>query len=133
MKTDDELLEELEQAIAGLLFMSEADYPFSTFRWKGDIELTETYLREQAGSGADATVKVKTVDELFRVAVSEPDWKGEAELAFAKRYQSLVRWLKKNLSDLRVYRVGEINIQVYMVGRSPGGNWLGISTRVVET
>jgi hypothetical protein len=133
MKTEDELLEELEQAIAGLLFMSEADYPFSTFRWKGYIELTEAYLREQAGSSADAPVKVKTVDELFRVAVSEPAWKGEAELALAKRYQSLVRWLKKSLSDLRVYRVGEINIRVYVVGRSPGGSWLGISTRVVET
>jgi nuclease A inhibitor-like protein len=133
MKTDDELLEELEQAIDGLLFMSEADYPFSTIRWKGNVEPTEAYLREQAGSGADAPVKSKSVDELFRVAVSEPAWKGEAELAVAKRYQSLVRWLKEHLSDLRVYRVGEITIQVYVLGRSPGGNWLGISTRVVET
>jgi hypothetical protein len=133
LKTDGQLLEELEQAIAGLLFMSESDYPFSIIFWKGNVEVTEAYLREQAGSGADAPVSVKSVDEFFHAAVSEPDWKGEAELALAKKYQSLVSLLKEHLSDLRVYRVGEIDIQVYVIGLSPGGNWLGISTRVIET
>jgi hypothetical protein len=65
--------------------------------------------------------------------VSEPDWKGAEELAIARRYQALLRLLKENLNDLKVYRVGRINIAVYIIGRSKAGNWLGISTRVVET
>ena len=132
-KSDEQLLEELETLIAGLLFMSEADYPFRTLFWKGNIEVTEGHLREVAGAAADAKVKPQTVEEFFRAAMSEPDWKGKEELALAKRYQALVHWLKENLENPVAYRVGEIDIQVYIVGRSRTGNWMGISTRAVET
>ncbi|HEY0324071.1 MAG TPA: nuclease A inhibitor family protein [Pyrinomonadaceae bacterium] len=133
MKTDEQLIKELEQAIAGLLFMSESDYPFQTFLWKDNVEVTEGYLRELAGKGVDAPVTAQSVDEFFRAAVSEPDWKGAEEIAVAKRYQALVGWLKENLSNLKVYRVGEIDIQVYIQGSSGSGSWIGISTRVIET
>ena len=31
------------------------------------------------------------------------------------------------------YRVGAIDITVYVVGRSREGNWIGVATRAVET
>jgi hypothetical protein len=133
MKSDEQLIEELERLIAGLLFMSEADYPLKTLFWKKDVEVTDTYLRGEAGARVDAAVKAESVDRFFRAAVSEPDWKGEAELAVSRRYQALVRWLKENLHDPVAYRVGEIDIKVFILGRSATGNWLGISTCVVET
>lgn len=133
MKSDEQLLLELEQLIAGLLFMSESDYPFRAFLWSGSRDVTEDYLRELAGQRPDAPVEVMSVDEFFRVAASEPEWKGAYELAVAKRYQALLRWLKEHLTDLRVYRVGEISIPVYVLGKSASGSWIGISTRVVET
>ena len=133
MKSDEQLLEELETLISGLLFMSEADYPFQTLRWKGEIEITEERLRELTGASPDSPVKTQTVEDFFRAAASEPDWKNEKELALAKRYQQLVRWLKENLENATAYRIGEIDIQVYIPGRSRSGNWIGISTRVIET
>jgi hypothetical protein len=133
MKTDEQLINELEQLIAGLLFMSEADYPFQTLFWKQDVEVTDEYLRGQAGAATDAAVKAEKVDQFFRSATATPEWKDAAELALAKRYQALVGWLKENLSNPVVYRVGEIDIKVYIPGRSKNGNWLGISTRVIET
>lgn len=133
MKSDEQLLAELEQIIAGLCWMSESDYPFQALFLGGEIELTQDHLRELAGESPYAPVEVVSIDEFFHVAVSEPDWKGEGELALAKRYQALVRWLKEHLDDLKAYRVGKINLQVYVLGRSGTGNWIGISTRVVET
>ncbi len=65
--------------------------------------------------------------------MSEPEWKPEQERAIARRFQALLRLLKENLDDLKVYRVGTINIAVYIVGRTVTGNWVGLSTRVVET
>jgi hypothetical protein len=44
-----------------------------------------------------------------------------------------LRLLEENLADLKVFRVGVVNIPVYIAGRSASGNWLGVSTRVVET
>ncbi|MBD0373370.1 MAG: hypothetical protein ICV60_21220 [Pyrinomonadaceae bacterium] len=48
MKSDEQLLEELETLTAGLLFMSEADYPFQALSWKGSVALTDDYLRDAA-------------------------------------------------------------------------------------
>ncbi len=133
MKSDEQLLHELEQLTAGLLFMSESDYPFTAFLWNGSVDITEDYLREIAGEKRDAPVSVVSVDKFFRVAASEPEWKGAEELAVAKRYQALLKWLKENLYGLKVYRIGEISIPVYIVGKSASGSWIGILTRVVET
>lgn len=133
MKNDEEIQKQLEQAVAGLLFMSEADYPFEIVSWGARSEMTSDDVRRQAGAAPDAPVQVVSPEKFFGGAMSEPEWKGEDELAAARRYQALVRLLKENLDDLKVYRVGEINIPVYIVGRTPNGNWLGLSTRVVET
>ena len=113
--------------------MSESDYPLETFYWTGETDVTHQYLRGVAEQAAGATVEVRSVDDFFRVAMSEPEWKGEQQLATARRYQNLVRLLKENLDDLKVYRIGEINIQVFIVGKAESGNWIGLSTRVVET
>lgn len=133
MKSDEQVLQELEQATAGLLFMSESDYPFQLIHWKGITEVTPQYLRGRTGHAADALVEVRSLDDFFQVAASEPEWKGPAEIETARRYQALVRLLKENLNDVKVYRVGEISIQVYVIGRSSTGNWMGISTQIVET
>lgn len=133
MKSDEQLLSELEQATKDLLFMSESDYPFETVHWQGGVEPTEQDLRQAAGLAGDAHVEVRSLDDLFRNAVSEPQWKGERERATAKRYQALARLLTDNLRDLKVYRVGEVNISVFIIGRTGAGNWAGLSTHVVET
>jgi hypothetical protein len=133
MKSDEQLYKELQEATRGLLFMSESDYPFEVVRWEGVEEVSPEYLRKVAGQEATAVVEERTIADFFRVAAGEQEWKGAAELALAKRYQSLVRLLEENLKEVKVYRVGEINIGVYVLGRSEEGNWLGVSTRVVET
>ena len=133
MKTDDELFGALTEATAGLLMMSESDYPFEVVRWDGSEQLSPDYLRRAAGADAAAQVEETTVEEFFRIPAGEQEWKGESEIATARRYQHLRRLLTENLEALKVYRVGEINIGVYVVGRSTAGNWLGVSTRVVET
>lgn len=133
MKSDEQLCGELQEAIRGLLFMSESDYPFEIIRWEGAEDMSPERLRSVAGLDAAAPVEERTVAEFFRVAAGEQEWKGAAELALAQRYQTLVRLLEENLKEVKAYRVGTISVGVYVVGRSDEGNWLGVSTRVVET
>ena len=130
--TDEQLIEELREATRGLLVMSESDYPLEVFNW-GAAEPTPEFLRELTGEAADAPVETRSAADIFRVMVLEPGWKNAEQLSGARRFQRLVRLLEENLSDLKAYRVGRINIPVYVAGRSASGNWLGVSTRVVET
>jgi len=80
----------------------------------------------------DAPVELRTVDEFFAIAAEE-DWHDQDERETAKRFQNLVSILKQNLSQLQVYRVGSIDIDAYIVGVTDGGEWAGLSTKLVET
>jgi hypothetical protein len=126
MKSDEQICEELKDATLGLLFMSESDYPFEVVRWEGLGESSPEHLHKVAGEDGTAPVEERAIADFFRVAAGEQEWKGEAELALAKRYQSLVRLLEDNLNGVKLYRVGRINIGGYVVGRSDEGNWLGV-------
>ncbi|MEL7246133.1 MAG: nuclease A inhibitor family protein, partial [Cyanobacteria bacterium J06573_2] len=51
----------------------------------------------------------------------------------AKKYQALVETLKQNLDNIQVYKIGEVEIDVYIVGQLKSGDWVGLSTKAVET
>jgi hypothetical protein len=134
MKSEERLLDELREAAAGLSMMSESDYPVEVIRWEARAGgVTPELLRAAAGAETSAPITEQSAAEFFRVATAEPAWKSEAELATARRFQRLLGLLEENLEELRAYRVGEINIPVYVVGRAPSGSLIGVSTRVVET
>ncbi|MDQ1613337.1 MAG: hypothetical protein QOG00_3268 [Pyrinomonadaceae bacterium] len=133
MTTDEELFGALTEATRGLLYMSESDYPIEVIRWDGSEQLSLEYVRKVAGVDSSVRVEETTLDEFFRVPAGEQEWKNEAQLAEARKYQRLRQLLEDNLTGIRVYRVGDINVLILVVGVSTEGNWLGVSTRVVET
>ncbi len=134
MRSDEEILAELRRAAEGLWYMSESDYPLEPVRVGGPDEPSHERLRELAGVGADARVELRSLEDFFRdsAAARQPP-AGTSESASAASFRGVVRALTENLSDIRVYRVGETNIAVYVLGQSRSGHWLGLSTRVVET
>ncbi len=133
MKTDEQILEELKQATSGLLMMSESDYPFEIIRWEAAFDPTAESLRSRAGEAIAAPVSEQSIDEFFRAAVNErPDQTSEA-CRTAHQYQVLVQLLQENLRDPKVYRIGERNIHVYIIGKTASGEWMGVSTQIVET
>jgi Nuclease A inhibitor-like protein len=117
---DGEVLTQLKQNTDGLYFMSESDYPFETLNW-GQREISDDFLRGQPGEEAGANVEQQSFDDFYQ------------KYAPRHNYGPVLDALRNNLTDLRVYRVGRVNIGVYLVGKSEEGNWLGLSTRSVET
>ncbi len=133
MKTDEEILEELKQATSGLLMMSESDYPFEIVRWEAAFDPTAEALRSRAGEAIDAPVSEQSIDEFFRAAASyRPDQTSEARRT-ARQYRALMQLLQENLRDPKAYRIGERNIHVYIIGKTASGEWMGVSTQIVET
>ena len=116
-KDDARVLERLKRATAGLLFMSESDYPFELIQWEGPTDLTSEFLCRASGEPAGCPVQELEVQDFLT----------------AERYRRLVDVITDNLVGPKAYKVGRVNMPVYVVGRSAGGNWLGVSTRVVQT
>jgi hypothetical protein len=125
----------LERATADLVYQSETDAPVRPYRvegFDGDTLTAEALLESL---GCDATTPVTTVefDDFFADLVADQDWYGDDERAMAKRYRRLVRLLKRALKDLRVFKVGERDLDIYILGRTPAGEFAGVTTKAVET
>ena len=124
---------QLQQASKGFLFLSETDAPFEVISCQTQRELTPAKLLQLMNHPPDAPVEVVSVDEFFAHATQEEDWHDEEEREMVQRFQNLVSVLKQNLLQLQVFRVGNTNIDAYIVGVTPSGDWAGLSTKLVET
>ena len=129
----DLIATQLQQASEGLLFGSETDAPFELISWSPQGELTPAKLLQLTNHPPDAPLEMLAVDDFFTRATQEEDWHDQKERETVKRFQNLVSVLKQNLSQLQVYRVGSIDIDVYIVGVTSGGGLAGLSTKLVET
>nr|WP_285965167.1 nuclease A inhibitor family protein [Oscillatoria laete-virens] len=128
----DELEQQLQRETEGLVWMSESDYPLEPFVWD-EADLNPEKILTRTNHAPDDPLEEKDVDAFFAQATQEQDWQNEEERAEVRRYQRLLNFLKEKLTDLKVYRVGETEVDVYVVGRTPEGKVAGIATKAVET
>ncbi|MEP7121097.1 MAG: nuclease A inhibitor family protein [Byssovorax sp.] len=129
------LLETLGKATQGLLFPSESDCPLTPYTFPGakGAEPTPAALLAAEHLPGDTVVETLTVADLFEPFATAADDASAEDKAEAARYRAIVDLLGKELTDLRVLRVGKVDIDVYILGKDPTGAWIGLKTHVVET
>ncbi|WP_445638489.1 Nuclease [Nostoc sp. DSM 114161] len=124
----------LKQSSADLLMMSESEYPFEVVFWTGPVDsLTTQKLLQLTNHPQDSQVEEVGLDYFFRNCAYEKEWHDEQQKQNVKKFQTLVQTLKNNLNAIKVYRIGTINIDVYILGKTSSGDLAGLSTKVVET
>jgi hypothetical protein len=132
-KTNSKILDQLRTASDGLLMMSESDYPLEAFLWETTAPATPEKVIQLTSHPQDTPVKVVDIDSFFSVATTPEDWHEDEEKAVVARFQKLLEIIKSSLKNPQVYRLGEIEIDAYIVGETPTGDLAGLSTKVVET
>ncbi len=130
--TTPAIIDRLTQATTDLLWSSESDYPFEIVTWEQGTELTPTALFSDLDD-AKLSIESTTITELFAPVIAVEDWYEDAELAIVDRYKALLQTIESNLSEVQVFRVGEIEIAIYIIGKTPTGDILGLKTLSVET
>lgn len=144
MADENATLGALRSVAEGLLFTSESDAPLEVFHWPGGSAgegdaaasgpMTAAAVRKRVKAAEDAPLTESAdVDAFFRPMTEEQDWHGPDEKETVARFRALVQALKDSLTDLRVFRVGEIDIDAYVVGRAKDGDYAGVKTHLVET
>jgi hypothetical protein len=131
---DDELRQRLEVASAGLVYGSEGDYPFEFFALPGAAPMPSA--REFArlvGAPPSATVKEQSWDSFIAWPLSGGDPIDPTSAATAAGYARLDGELRSLLRDVRVIRVGDVQIRCYVVGDDGRGNLAGVVTTAIET
>ncbi|NJR17767.1 MAG: nuclease [Calothrix sp. CSU_2_0] len=130
------VLAKLKEASHSLLFPSESEYPFDVFLWEflaEKPEINPELIFKNLEKPPDTPIEIVEIDSFFEIATTEQDWHGEEEKEAVKKYQSLVKVIKENLSDIKVVRVGEIEIDIYILGKTASKDVAGLSTKVIET
>lgn len=128
-----DLATRLEQAVTGLLYPSETDAPVEVFVWRDEAPFTQQALLASSGYDEKTAVKTIDLDRFFRPVTTPQSWHGPAEQERVQRFTALRALLESELDDISVYRVGSVNIDVYVIGHTADGTYMGVKTQVVET
>lgn len=133
---DPELRRALEEAADGLVYSSESDRPFELFFLAGGAGRWPVGAGELAallGEPADARVEERSLDRFLANHIENTDPYDTRTQAIRPRYEALKATLQARLRDVRVFRIGRIEIRCYLVGDDGRGNLAGLATVAVET
>lgn len=132
---DTSFPDHINPLLAGLFYPSESDEPIEpvTCYLRQAEPLTNSQLRDWLM--LPPSVRVEEVPEahFWEPVVTEQDWYGDEERAIAARFRQLRQDLENELTGRQVFRVGQTEIDVYLLGRRADGQRVGIKTMIVQT
>ncbi|MBT9317882.1 nuclease A inhibitor family protein [Leptothoe spongobia] len=132
MPITQDLLPELEAACDNLLWRSETDYPFEVAVLPVDQQIAS--VDSLINSYPDNTpVAIVSLDDFFGQSIVERAWFDSRELRLVERYRNLRDLLETTLENLQVYRIGSVEMDVYLLGKTEDNQVVGVKTKIVET
>lgn len=133
------LLETLTVAVQDLIYISETDAPFEAFSWKPEAgaaaisAVNADVVLRRTDHAPDAPIRERSLESFFRFPATVQEWHEPEEAEVARRYQKLQKVLEENLTDAKVFKIGTVEIDVYIIGIDAAGNLTGVKTKGVET
>lgn len=134
MPTTHDLLPELKAACEDLLWRSETDFPFEVVVLPSVNQSPRTDMLLRHGRYPDNTpIAVVGLDDFFGQATVARAWFDSRELTLVERYRNLRDLLETTLENLQVYRIGSVEIDIYLLGKTEDDQVIGVKTKIVET
>lgn len=130
---DDKFAAQVKKLSEGLYYISETDAAVSPFVGSRAGGVTKEEILRQTKSAANTPVEERNFAEIFARLTKIQDWHGDEEKTTVGKFVKLKEFLEKNLKDLKVFKLGTIQIKIYFVGLDAGGRLMGIQTEAVET
>jgi hypothetical protein len=127
------LAEQIGKASEGLYYISETDAEISPFTGTKADAVTKENLLSQTANKPDAPVEERDFTDFFTRLTKIQDWFGDEEKQTAAKFARLKELLESNLKNLKVFKVGRIEIDVYIVGLDAESRLAGVKTKAVET
>ena len=133
MKSKDKsLIEKLERAIKGVEFISETYAPFTVIVSDEPVARTTAALKKVFGLDGKNFEEIP-FDDFFDRLTRDRDWHQTADKKQIAKYKKIRSTLETDLEDLRVLRLGRVQIDIYIVGFLPDNQAVGIRTKAIET
>ena len=113
-----------------LLFPSESDFPLEPFTWES-ATITPEIILTRSQKPADTAIESINLEDFFAPVMTDEDWFDDEDRAIAQRFRDLKTAIA-TLENVQVFKVGTIEIDVYIVG-AIGSDLVGLKTTIIET
>nr|WP_244535887.1 nuclease A inhibitor family protein [Hymenobacter psychrotolerans] len=124
---------QLQQLTNGLVYRSESEAALEPVHYAAPTgALTDAALLQTVGADAGSKVETQELTLFLRNHTADDGVLGDS--AQANRFKALQMYLKQELQDVKVYRVGTgPQVQAYALGRTETGELAGFKTVLTET
>lgn len=126
-------IENLNQIIKNLIYISETDSDVFPFAGEELESLDVESFREQIIFDNENDIEEIGFDEFFENLTVIEDWYEDEEKETAENFLKLKNLLEENMKNLKVFKVGKIEVDIYVVGLDEENKLSGIKTKAVET
>jgi hypothetical protein len=116
-----------------LYYISETDAEILPFTGQSAASVTKDEVLRQTGRLPGEKIEERDFDQIFERLTKIQDWFGDEETETAEKFAVLRDLLSENLTDLKVFKIGEIELDIFFVGLDEQRRLIGIKTKAVET
>ena len=128
---EDDFQHQIEKAVRDLYYISETDS--EVFPFVGE-RATSVSVEEILGQiGRNDPVEQRDFEDFFKRLTEMQEWFGDEETNTANKFLQLKKILLKNLKDIKVFKIGKIEVSIYIVGINSENVLAGVWTKAVET
>ncbi|GEO07342.1 sugar-non-specific nuclease inhibitor NuiA-like protein [Adhaeribacter aerolatus] len=131
----DIFMKNLQERCEGLFYLSESEYPLEPIilEVSDTAAVTNADVLKLAGQPEDAPVEVVDLPYFLRNQTADVPDPDEFIQTMVQRFRDLQAFLLAQLQEVKVYRIGRREIQVYALGKLNQSQLAGFKTTSVET
>lgn len=127
--------EKVAPFLTDILYPSESDEPLEPVTCYLDQEesLTVSQIKDWQMLPPSIYVEEQPEADFWEPVTTQQDWYGAEETERTGKFQALREFIEHTLTARQVFRVGEAEMDVYLLGRTESGERAGLKTKVVQT
>lgn len=123
----------IDKLTKDLIYISESDAPIIPFTLDKADAVTVAEVLAQTGHSDGEPVETIDAEAFFARLTTFREWFGPREKETAERFKALKTELEKEMDGLKVFKVGKIRIDIFVVGLDKKGRLAGVKTKAIET
>ena len=118
-----------------LMYPSESDEKIEYFEMEVSTDEKLSLANFSMYNGIRPEIEIEEIDfeSFFKPLIKAEDWFGEDEKKWAEDSLKLKQLLTEKLKEIKILKVGRVEIDVYLFGKSEECKWEGIKTKLIET
>lgn len=129
------LSDQISGLLTNLLYPSESDEPieYVTCYLNQEEPLTVSQIKDWQMLPPDIFVEERAEEDFWAPVITEQDWYGEEEKTRVEQFKQLRKLVEAELTDRQVFYAGNVEIDVYLLGKLATGDRAGIHTKIIQT